>query len=1075
MKKTSFYKTPLAAGIALALGAAAVSPASAQQTSDVIDEIEVRGIRGSMRLALDLKRETSGVMDAISAEDIGKFPDTNLAESLQRITGVSVNRVEGEGSQVTIRGFGPQFNLVTLNGRQMPAADNAINFFGINATRPGGNSRSFDFSNIASEGVSGLQVYKSGRASAPSGGIGGTINVQTVRPLDVGTLFTLGVKAVDDAGGDSTTPELSGLGSWTNDAGTFGVTAFASYQERNYSNRTALGGGFFVWQTPFDASIPAFAGATIVNAPPPDQLAGFIPNASMTFTEGERERSNASVTLQFAPSDRSTFTVDAMWVQNDQDQQSVGDLPFYVRQFDFAAFDGNPVFSVPVLLGEPLVAGGGSDFTQAGKELPFRNSRFYIRDELTSIGANWDYQLNDSWTLNFDAYTAEATAGGNGPGGAISNAISIGGQAVAMQWMDFRTDITQSVQAIADGSPPTSNLVGGVVTNYAGGNSNGVFEKSDLGSQWILQDFRDQESTIDQFQLKASWDNGGGLSANFGLGYYDNEIVQNNLSTREELGGWNTGFIGDIVTLMGEDAIEEICISCQFNDHDNLILSEAELIADYTAAGGILAPGASFRVVGENAFFVDPVAFAEAFDGFTNGGGVVYDINNRKVNSTNDRIINEDVLSVYGELILDSEVGDLPMQVVVGLRYEETDVVSSSVQSIPIAKDWASDNDFNTIFGPTAAVQQKFDYDNLLPNIDVSLDVTDNIKVRASLSTTIARPELGNMFVDTSAGNPGTSTFLGGTWTGSSGNAQLDPLESNNIDLSFEYYYGEGSAFTVAYFDKSISNFIGIEQVDKPLFGLTDVASGLPGTVSGDAVAALALVARDDGSVGSLVTETNMFTMTTILAFPADFPGGAAEFIDPLDVGGALQSSDIATAYDIPPQPGDPLAIFQVTQPTNAENANIDGWEVALVHFFTGALNGFGINANATFVNGDVAYDISLPESEDQFALTGLSDSYNLIVFYENDRWSARILYNHRDEFLSHTNVGSRMPRFVEEYNQLDFNVGWRATDNLLITLEGINMTEEALVFHGRTSQQVQAYIEGDRRLMLGARYTFGG
>ncbi len=388
------------------------------------------------------------------------------------------------------------------------------------------------------------------------------------------------------------------------------------------------------------------------------------------------------------------------------------------------------------------------------------------------------------------------------------------------------------------------------------------------------------------------------------------------------------------------------------------------------------------------------------------------------------------------------------------------------MQSIPIAKDWASDNDFNTIFGPTAAVTQKHSYDNILPNLDLSLDVTDDIKVRASMSTTIARPELGAMFVDTSAGNPGTATALGGQWSGSRGNARLDPLESNNLDLSFEYYYGEGSAFTVAYFDKSISNFIGNEQVTTNLFGLTDVASGLPGTVSGDALAALE-------AQGWVATETNLFTMTAILANPADFPGGAAEFIDPSQPGGAQQSSDIATAYDIPPQPGDPLASYLVQQPTNAENANIDGWEVALVHFFTGRLEGFGINANATLVNGDVSYDISRPESEDQFALTGLSDSYNFIAFYENERFSARILFNHRDEFLANTNVGNRIPRFVDEYEQLDFNVGYRATDNLTITLEGINMMEEPIVFRGRTAQQVQAYIEGDRRLMLGVRYVF--
>ena len=130
--------------------------------------IEVRGIRGSLASAANIKREASGVVDAITAEDIGKFPDTNLAESLQRITGVSIDRSNNEGNQVSVRGFGPTFNLVTLNNRQMPTSSTLLE---------NGIDRSFNFREIAAESVSGVEVYKTGKAHVASGGIGATINV----------------------------------------------------------------------------------------------------------------------------------------------------------------------------------------------------------------------------------------------------------------------------------------------------------------------------------------------------------------------------------------------------------------------------------------------------------------------------------------------------------------------------------------------------------------------------------------------------------------------------------------------------------------------------------------------------------------------------------------------------------------------------------------------------------------------------------------------------------------------------------------------------------------------------------
>ena len=133
----------------LASGAAFAQAAAAPAATDEAADIVVTGIRASLDRSIDIKRNSSGVVDAISAEDIGKFPDTNLAESLQRITGVSIDRVNGEGSKVTVRGFGPSYNLITLNGRTLPTASVAVVGQDQSGAFASGTGRSFDFSNLA--------------------------------------------------------------------------------------------------------------------------------------------------------------------------------------------------------------------------------------------------------------------------------------------------------------------------------------------------------------------------------------------------------------------------------------------------------------------------------------------------------------------------------------------------------------------------------------------------------------------------------------------------------------------------------------------------------------------------------------------------------------------------------------------------------------------------------------------------------------------------------------------------------------------------------------------------------------
>src|SRR3954465_7779955 len=224
-------------------GAVLINPVFAQeQASEELEEVVVTGLRGSLKASMEAKRDAIGVVDSINAEDIGKFPDTNLSEALQRITGVSIDRRNGEGATVTARGFGPQFNLVTLNGRQMPTAD----AFGNGAATGGGvfgNSRSFNFANLSAEAISAVEVYKTGRADIPTGGIGATINVRTSRPLDSdGLVLNLGAKALDDTTnrvGNDITPELSGIFSYATENKMFGVGLNATYQKRDSGNSSS--------------------------------------------------------------------------------------------------------------------------------------------------------------------------------------------------------------------------------------------------------------------------------------------------------------------------------------------------------------------------------------------------------------------------------------------------------------------------------------------------------------------------------------------------------------------------------------------------------------------------------------------------------------------------------------------------------------------------------------------------------------------------------------------------------------------------------------------------------------------
>ena len=284
--------------ITAAVSFALYGNALAQDEEQIVEEVVVTGIKRSLTEAMDIKRESPGVVDAISAEDIGKFPDTNLAESLQRITGVSIDRANNEGNQVTVRGFGPSFNLVTLNGRQMPNSS-SLNSAGV--------SRSFNFREIASESVSGVEVYKTGRADVYSGGIGSTINIRTARPFDYGGFTAAaslaGTHDTSVETGSNVTPEFSGMISQTFADDTFGILASVSYSERNSRKDRVGTQGWVRNRGNADKS------AIDTNLNP--TRAHWAPwTVDVDHWDYERERVNGQLVLQWAPTDNLTATLD---------------------------------------------------------------------------------------------------------------------------------------------------------------------------------------------------------------------------------------------------------------------------------------------------------------------------------------------------------------------------------------------------------------------------------------------------------------------------------------------------------------------------------------------------------------------------------------------------------------------------------------------------------------------------------------------------------------------------------------------------------------------------------------------
>jgi TonB-dependent receptor len=771
--------------------AGAIAPAQAQQapattntentvaSADAPAVVVVTGIRRSLVSSMNLKRESDGIVDGIVAEDIGKFPDTNLAESLQRISGVSIDRSIGEGSKVTVRGVGPDFNLVLLNGRQMPTS----NLGDL-------NGRAFDFANLASEAISQIQVYKTSRAETPVGGVGATLNVMTARPLDrPGLQASIGAKAVYDQSGKrlpgdvkegskSVTPEISGIYSDTSADGRFGIAITGSFQERNLGyNQASVGNG---WRGPFRGdennwgTIPQPGtpeAANITNRPGPTDVYNVPQNLNYAMNGVQRKRTNGQLTLQFAPTKELVTTLDYTYSENKIETRR-NDLSAW---FNFgpsaSSWTPGPV-SGPLVYTE-FIPGGASDIAMGG-------AHFATRTQNKSLGFNAAWKVSKDLKLDFDAHKSTAESTPNSPFGS-SNTLGTASFSRGDTTADFSKDFPVLSIKGANYVAAPQQVTGSVFTNSY------------------------MKGEVEQLQLKGRLKLFESSDLKFGGGVtnVDNRSAFSN-QQRDTWGG-ATSPADYPSSVWHADTIRQYFSKLDGSGNPNLFNTfntfNFEQVRDLAA-----------KASGQPALYLPKTTF------------------------DTDRRTEEKSKSAFIQYNTDWDTA-MPMHASIGLRYEKTDVVSTALVPTATAIAWVAQNELPITFGAPSFTTLKGSYNHVLPSVDFDIDVRSDMKLRASVGETIGRPRWdqiqGGQTLD------GLARVNGGT--GSQGNPALLPVKSKNLDLSWEWYYAKQNFMALGYFAKNLENYAGQSKVTAQPFNLhTPVGGALwneavsSGCVAGD-------------------------------------------------------------------------------------------------------------------------------------------------------------------------------------------------------------------------------------------------
>jgi iron complex outermembrane recepter protein len=754
------------------IGMAGANQAFAQladpnKQGEVLDEVVVTGIRGSLARATEIKRNSDQIVDSIASESLGKFPDSNIAESLQRISGVSIDRSGGEGQAVTVRGFGPQFNTVLLNGRRIASDTGA---------------RSFNFDVLPAELISRVDVYKSAAANLEEGGIGSTIMLHTPRPLDInGFKAITSARALYEDLSDEVTPQVFGMISNRFAEGRFGALLSASYQERENRVERFLTDGYLTASRDSMTLIASDLAAQRYAAE--DQF--FIPqNLNISPVAEHRERTNINATLQFQPTENLRLTVDGMYDEFTVSSES-DTLGFFVTPsiITGAQFDENRTATQITQTVDAAI-----DFVRSERDRP---------TDTYATGLNVAWELSESVSVALDSsWSRTRSRGANGTNVAVlgfRNPRDIFILSYGASGLPSVSGI--SPQDIVDPSLPLAHFT---LRGSGGG---------PLGGGADLQD------QLAQHRIEARWEPEGDTlkRVSFGAAFsHENQSTTSRVSDNTMVCLY-CGYFVDVPDsvlrtfspssgyLGGKISIPS---TWQTFDIDELIAflesSQATTARDVAQA---VTPGTSAALVAAS-----------------NG----YEIHMQPSSSR----IKEDILSFYTSVNLAGTMRDIPWGLTLGARYARTETTPFGIsQPLLDLVDSGDPTLFIPVLGDATTVSQTNTYDDVLPSLDFRVNLTPNVIARFAVAKTVTRPPLGALSPRVVIG-----TTRPGNLQASSGNPDLQPFASKNADLSFEWYYQENGFATLGLFYKKVDNFLvnTVENQPLPILDSDNLFTGDP-------------------------------------------------------------------------------------------------------------------------------------------------------------------------------------------------------------------------------------------------------